>query len=537
MPMFEDEELPGMERWDPPRNPLRQDASVGRGAAALAAFLSRSPRPAGAVYAVFALVSERGMRYVCSSCGAFDSIPFPAVIGSPPPEGVLLPAGAPSPTAPPENSSFRVVSTPGALSGWIPGMPDSGQAIWHPLNADDNPDGLILLWWPSAAAPHDAIGQQFCDTFEVAEPLFRLWQDDQRHRMQYHRLEALEELSLAVAGTVNLTDALLKTRDALVGLGFQQAAIYVLDEEKRGLRGTWGTRTDGSRDDISSRWIPLTENGDPVAKVARGELEYYSAEVESEGSDAAGLNIVAPLRAAGQVLGAIAVTVAPESAARREEHLHVLFPFAAHAGVAVQHALMHDRLAEHLRQAEEMEARRKRFEREVILSVTDGKLYLSEFAEIEDRLGAGLFCFRLSSPACVGACRKSSYRVAEQAGLSVSRRSEFELCLGEAATNCLQHAGGGIVQIYSCEDRIQVRVSDHGPGIESFLLPRATLLKGYSTTTSLGMGFTLMLRLCDRLYLATSEKGTDLLLEVGIEPRSETERVWDQLGLGAETAA
>ena len=55
-------------------------------------------------------------------------------------------------------------------------------------------------------------------------------------------------------------------------------------------------------------------------------------------------------------------------------------------------------------------------------------------------------------------------------------------------------------------------VEDKGPGIGSLILPRATLARGFSTKPSLGMGYSIMLDVVDRLLLKTDEWGTTLLL-------------------------
>lgn len=65
--------------------------------------------------------------------------------------------------------------------------------------------------------------------------------------------------------------------------------------------------------------------------------------------------------------------------------------------------------------------------------------------------------------------------------------------VGEALVNALRHAGGGSYQVFARGDALQVLVRDEGPGIDFRMLPRATL-RGFSTASSLGMGFTIMLQ-------------------------------------------
>jgi anti-sigma regulatory factor (Ser/Thr protein kinase) len=84
---------------------------------------------------------------------------------------------------------------------------------------------------------------------------------------------------------------------------------------------------------------------------------------------------------------------------------------------------------------------------------------------------------------------------------------------GEALDNALKHAGGGAYQAFAREDCLQIAISDDGPGIDFRTLPRATLVPGFSTAASLGMGFTIMLQLCERVLLSTRPGHTVVVLE------------------------
>jgi anti-sigma regulatory factor (Ser/Thr protein kinase) len=45
------------------------------------------------------------------------------------------------------------------------------------------------------------------------------------------------------------------------------------------------------------------------------------------------------------------------------------------------------------------------------------------------------------------------------------------------------------------------------------MLPKATLLPGFSTVQSLGMGFTIMLQLSERVLICTEPGSTTVMLE------------------------
>jgi anti-sigma regulatory factor (Ser/Thr protein kinase) len=90
---------------------------------------------------------------------------------------------------------------------------------------------------------------------------------------------------------------------------------------------------------------------------------------------------------------------------------------------------------------------------------------------------------------------------------------ELLVAFSEGATNMLKHAGGGTYQVGKTDLKIQLILSDKGAGIDFRQLPKAALVPGFSTTQTLGMGFTLMMELTDRVLLCTSPDGTTLVLE------------------------
>jgi hypothetical protein len=55
-------------------------------------------------------------------------------------------------------------------------------------------------------------------------------------------------------------------------------------------------------------------------------------------------------------------------------------------------------------------------------------------------------------------------------------------------------------------------VTDSGPGISALILPHATLQRGYSTKVSLGLGYSIILEVADKVLLATGPDGTSVVL-------------------------
>jgi len=52
-------------------------------------------------------------------------------------------------------------------------------------------------------------------------------------------------------------------------------------------------------------------------------------------------------------------------------------------------------------------------------------------------------------------------------------------------------------------------------------LPDVALTRGYSTMGTLGMGYKLMIHFADKVYLATDEMGTTVLIEMKVSGQPE----------------
>ncbi|NLB97884.1 MAG: PAS domain S-box protein [Armatimonadetes bacterium] len=168
------------------------------------------------------------------------------------------------------------------------------------------------------------------------------------------------------------------------------------------------------------------------------------------------------------------------------------------------------------------EDERKRFYREMIRAVTHDKLHLVDAHEIPT-VGQLVLSVPLDQPDHYARLRDELRQIAQKAGMTPETTSDLLMAAGEAATNAIKHATCSESTIYLAPDRIIVRVSDRGSGIQPEDLPGALLLPGFSTRVSLGMGYTIMLRLADRVWLATSAEGTVVQLEKWIHPEDHQE--------------
>jgi anti-sigma regulatory factor (Ser/Thr protein kinase)/PAS domain-containing protein len=152
---------------------------------------------------------------------------------------------------------------------------------------------------------------------------------------------------------------------------------------------------------------------------------------------------------------------------------------------------------------------------DVLDAVTGGKLVLMTGEELDRTLGEPLDeQHELAGPQGLSSAR-AQVRAAVNGVFPGLGNCEMELNpVGEALNNVLKHADGGEYRVFRKGDVVQVLVRDHGSGIDFRTLPKATLLPGFSTTATLGMGFTIMLQLSDRVLVCTGDTGTTVVLEV-----------------------
>jgi PAS domain S-box-containing protein len=151
---------------------------------------------------------------------------------------------------------------------------------------------------------------------------------------------------------------------------------------------------------------------------------------------------------------------------------------------------------------------------QVVAAVTGGKLVLMGMDEIVSQLGDEVWnAGELRSAKALSEARhRLGDTLAERFG-DLRGADELVLASGEAMTNAWRHGGDARLRLLMKDGLLQVEVEDGGPGIDFANLPKATLIPGYSSTTSLGMGFTIMLAECDRVLLATGSSGTRVVLE------------------------
>ena len=151
---------------------------------------------------------------------------------------------------------------------------------------------------------------------------------------------------------------------------------------------------------------------------------------------------------------------------------------------------------------------------DVLDAVTGGKLVLLTDELLPAELGEPLTeRIDLISASQTAQARQRVLEAAEARYPGRVDRNAVVTPVSEALDNALKHAGGGTYQVFAKNGSLQVAVADDGPGIDFRTLPKATLVRGFSTAASLGMGFTIMLQLSERVLLATRPGHTQVVLE------------------------
>ncbi len=163
--------------------------------------------------------------------------------------------------------------------------------------------------------------------------------------------------------------------------------------------------------------------------------------------------------------------------------------------------------------------REKIFEvyRDVIFAVTQGKLLLVKVEELPSYTGEGqrLAEVTISRGEDVGLARKVSKQVVRQLFPRYQKTQRLLLCVSEAATNVVKHAGFGVFSILKTNDTtIRFIFQDKGPGIDLDYLPSALFYQGFSTKASLGYGFTLIYNFVDKIILSSTKNGTTLAFDI-----------------------
>ena len=133
--------------------------------------------------------------------------------------------------------------------------------------------------------------------------------------------------------------------------------------------------------------------------------------------------------------------------------------------------------------------------------------------------------FRISERSEVGAARRAGLELAQAHGFDEIQAGKIGLCITEAATNIVKHAGSGSIVVRILQrsgvNGFEILALDRGPGIANL---NVSLRDGVSSAGSPGNGLGAMTRAADHFEIyAPAGNGTALLLEIWARPRAASE--------------
>ncbi len=330
-------------------------------------------------------------------------------------------------------------------------------------------------------------------------------------------LQALARASRELGAQPDPVQALWELLCALrQDLSIDRTGVFSYNRLAHRLDHVVGVDTTGRREDAANT-IPISEEVAPLMQVARREIPYYFTDDAPRDFPhrhfASGVRALAviPIIAGDEFLGALCADNCLTGRPFDPSLLEPLFLYAGLASLPL-FALFQKR------ERERTEAIRRRIHREVLFAVTSGKIRLCDREEI-DAEWPGMECpIPIRQELDVRTVREAVRQGGLTAGMSLDRASDLGLCASEAATNALLHGNGGAAALEDQAGVLRVRVTDWGRGIDPENLPRATLLKGWSSRASMGLGFTVINEMADRVYLYTGPSGTTLIIEMAVEP-------------------
>lgn len=206
--------------------------------------------------------------------------------------------------------------------------------------------------------------------------------------------------------------------------------------------------------------------------------------------------------------GKIGEDIAVESM-KAGAHDYIMKDRLARVAPAVERELRETEIRLKNKHAEE---EKRKFYRHTILSVTNGKLIICDPVDTDPYISRAYMNMEVRMPDDLGNAMNEVRRLCSDAGLTEEVLWNFAIAVGEAITNALKHASGGFVYLGKTAEEIWVGIVDSGPGIDALVLPSAVLRRGFSTKTSLGLGYAIMLDVVDSLLLMTGSGGTTIIL-------------------------
>ena len=273
-----------------------------------------------------------------------------------------------------------------------------------------------------------------------------------------------------------------------------------------GIAGTY------SRSNVSPVVTDLLTKGIPVVISEREADERLAGHLDFYRKIRIRACIIVPIIRHGRFVASLSVVMSETSRAWHAEEISLVQTVADRTWLALENARLN-------REKQESDAKQRIFVRDMLAVVTDGRLLV---CHSEDELPPALppcsEVVDLNVEGAVRVIRKTANDVALSLGFSETRSSDLMTAVSEAAMNTLVHAREGRGWICSEPGLVQVWITDQGDGISMENLPNATLVRGYSTASTLGHGFKMIIGTIDRVHLLTGSFGTTIVIEQLVEP-------------------
>jgi anti-sigma regulatory factor (Ser/Thr protein kinase) len=333
-------------------------------------------------------------------------------------------------------------------------------------------------------------------------------------------LEALASVSQKISYEPDSSQALWQLMCALrKDLDIDRAGVFSYNPATQAMEHIAGVGRNGMAE-FSGRSFPVEGVPHPLRQIARREIPYYfSRDATRDFPDfpwAEGVrsHVIIPIIAGDELMGALAVD---NCFSGKPLSRSILEPLFLYAGLAALPLFAIYQKAER----ERIDAMRRGIHREVLFAVTSGKICLCDRDEISREWPAPRPELPILREYHIRDVREAAKHAGVDAGMDEERAADLGLCASEAATNALLHGRGGSAVVEHRGGQVRIRVADQGQGIDPDNLPRATLLKGWSSQASMGLGFTVINETADRIFLYTGADGTVIIIEMSAQSTSD----------------
>jgi PAS domain S-box-containing protein len=338
-----------------------------------------------------------------------------------------------------------------------------------------------------------------------------------RLQARLRQQEAVAHIGVSALSGTDLTDLMAEaTRAVAVALGVELCKVLQLLPEERMLLPVAGFGWEGlfGHDKIpigtaSQGGFTLLTGDCVIVDDLRTERRFSGQPLLHDHGVVSGLSCIIPGPAGSGPWGVVLAHTKQHRVFGHDD-THFLQSVANVLATSVERLVAAETLAR-------SEAQQRGMLRDVLASVTDGRLRLCESAaDLPERFPLLGEPIQLDVDS-LRSVRGRATEGAAAAELNRDRLNDLVTAVGEATMNAVTHAGGGVATVGVDRDqhRVQIWVEDTGTGIEMSLLPQATLRPGYTTTGTLGHGLKLILQTADCLWLLTGPTGTTAVLEVG----------------------